>query len=276
IGYDGTLHGPRDPTGRNPDLTFFNIFNPVAARDNVRQGAADLVALTRALSTMTIPADVAGTTARFDTDRLAFLGHSQGALVGAAYLAADNTPRAAVFSGLGAILTITLLERRDVVNFRSLLSSLLRLPDDEQLDALHPVLNLIQQFIEPADPIAYARSYRDDPAPGVPASILMVEGLRDFASPAQGQEAFSVAAGLPVIQPQARQPEAAVWLGPAAEAAPVSNNVQTPSGTATFGLIQYPDETHFPIFENADANRRYVEFVRTALSEGPAVIAPSQ
>ena len=161
IGYDGTLHGPRDPTGADPALTFFNLFNPVAARDNVRQGAADLVALTEALPSLVVPSPVAGAAVRFDSDRFAFVGHSQGSLVGAPYLAVDGSPRAVVFSGLGAILTITLLERKDIVDFESLLARLLRIPDDDPLDEMHPVVNLFQQFIEPADPIAYARSLRE-------------------------------------------------------------------------------------------------------------------
>lgn len=276
IGYDGTLHGPRDPTGANPELTFFNLFNPVAARDNVLQGAADLVALTEALPDLVVPAAIAGDAQRFDQNRMGLLGHSQGALVGAPHLAADNRPQAVVFSGLGAILTITLLERKDIVDFEALLTSLLSLPDDDPLDEFHPVLNLIQQFIEPADPIAYARSFRDDPAPGPPASILMVEGLLDFASPARGQEAFSVASQLPVIEPQFSEPEAARWFGPAPAPAPARRNVQVGAGNATYGLIQYPDETHFPIFRNADANRRYVEFFRSALIDGDAVITAPQ
>ena len=276
IGYDGALHGPRDPTGADPNLTFFNLFNPVAARDNVRQGAVDLVALAEALPALLVPASIAGVAHRFDPDRYAVVGHSQGALVGAPFLAADNSARAMVFSGLGAILTITLLERKDIVDFAALLSLLLALPPDAPLDDLHPVVNLFQQFIEPADPIAYARSFRESPSPGSSTAILMVEGFEDFASPARGQEAFSVAAGLPVVMPVFRSPDAARWLGPAPAPAPASNNVDTDLGVTTYGLIQYPDETHFPIFRNEDANRRTVEFLRSVLIDGVAVIPATQ
>ena len=275
VGYDGVLHGPRDPTNANPELTFFNLFNPVAARDNVLQGAADLVALTEILQTLEVPATVATTAQRFDPDRLAVLGHSQGALVGAPMVAADARPRAVVFSGLGTILTITLLERQDPVDFRALMTSLLGLPAQEPVDDFHPVLNLLQQFIEPADPIAYARSYTEDPPAGAPTSVLMVEGFLDFASPARGQEAFSVAAKLPVVEPVERVPEAATWLGASTVTPPVRGNVRIATGTATFGLVQYPDESHFPIFRNSDANRRYVSFLRSALiGAGAEILAP--
>lgn len=274
VGYDQTLHGPRDPTGSDPNLTFFNLFNPLAARDNVRQGAADLAVMTSVLAQLRIPADVTAGRGevRFDPARIAFVGHSQGSLVGAPFAAADPRPVAHVFSGLGAVLTLTMLLRKDIVNFESLLHSLLGYPEDVPLDELDPVLNLLQTFIERADPIAYADSYLSDPPEGVRSDILMVEGFLDFASPARGQEAFSVQAGLPVVAPLERLPEAAAVLGPAAQTAPAQANVVSAAGPATFGLLQYPNETHFPIFENANANRRFVEFVRSAILDGAAVI----
>ena len=36
IGIDQVLHGPRDPSGSNAEITFFNLQNLAAARDNVR------------------------------------------------------------------------------------------------------------------------------------------------------------------------------------------------------------------------------------------------
>lgn len=276
VGYDQTLHGPRDPTGSDPNLTFFNLFNPLAARDNVRQGTADLAVMTSALERMRIPADVtAGRgVVRFDPARIAFVGHSQGSLVGAPFAAADPRPVSHVFSGLGAVLTLTILLRKDIVDFESLLHSLLGYPDERPLDELDPVLNLIQTFIERADPIAYAQSYLADPPEGVRSDVLMVEGFLDFASPARGQEAFSVQGGLPVIAPLHRLPEAAGLLGPAPQDGPAQGNVSSAAGPVTFGLIQYPNDDHFPIFDNADANRRFVEFVRSSLLDGAAVIAP--
>jgi hypothetical protein len=274
MGYDQVLHGTRDPTHTNPDLTFFNLFNPIAARDNVRQGTADLAVLTGLLSSgytlsSTVVRDDA--TGAFDKDRVAFLGHSQGSLVGAPFLMTDPRIKASVFSGLGAILTITLLVRKDIVDFKGLLESLLRLPPTEMLDELHPVLNLIQTFIEPADAIAYAKSYLADPPSGAPIDVLIVEGLLDFASPPRGQEAFASAAQIPVVAPVHQLPFAESLLGPAPVSSPATGDERA---GATFGLIQYPQETHFPIFENPEANERYSEFLRSALEEGHAKIDP--
>lgn len=278
VGYDQTLHGPRDPTHSDPDLTFFNLFNPLAARDNVRQGTADLVSMTNLLASgVVLPAGITGAEDEtFDPDRIAFMGHSQGSLVAAPWLVTEPRIKAVVFSGLGAILTITLLERKDIIDFKGLLESLLRLPPEEPLEELHPVLNLIQTFIEPADPISYASSYLSDPPGGALCDILQVEGFLDFASPARGQEAFATAARIPLVAPQYRVPPAAVLVGPAPEDAPARGNVESRGGRVTYGLIQYPEETHYPIFNNADANARYVEFLRSALFDGRAQIIPSE
>ena len=273
LGYDQTLHGPRDPTGSRPEITFFNLFNPVAARDNVRQGAADAVVLTSLLESLRVPSSVTeGAEVRFDPQRIVFVGHSQGALTGALFNAVDERARGMVHSGLGAILAITLVERKDIVDFQALLGSLLDLPEGEVLDEQHPVINLIQTFIEPADPISYAKATRG----GVPGrarrDVLMVEGLLDFAAPARGQEAYATAAHLPVIAPVARVPEAAALVGPAPQEGPARENVSAAGGAVTWGLIQYPEETHFPIYEHPDARRRYVEFVRAVVHDGRGVI----
>lgn len=275
VGYDQTLHGPRDPTSSDPRLTFFNLFNPVAARDNIRQGAADATVMTTLIESMVIPASITGRQdERFDPERIAFVGHSQGALTGALFAAVDERPKAFVFSGLGAILSITLQERKDIVDFEALLRSLLDIPEAEPFDDFHPVLGLVETFIEPADPIAYARSYLENPPGGAVRDLLIVEGFLDFASPARGQEAFATAARFPVVSPVHRVPDAAAIVGPEPQDAPAKENVQSKSGAATAGMIQYPEETHYPIFDNEDANRRFAEFVRTALLEGRAVIVP--
>lgn len=269
VGYDQTLHGPRAPAGTDPEITFFNLFNPVAARDNIRQGAADAVILTNMLEEMRIPSSVTGgAEVKFDPSRIGFVGHSQGGLVGAGFAAIDERPKAYLFSGLGAILSVTLQVRKDIIDFKALFESLLSLPPDQGLDDFHPVLNLVQTFIDRADPIAYARSYLGDPPAGANRDFLQVEGFLDFASPARGQEAFAAAAQFPNVPPVHRVPPAAEFVGPAPTTAPAVANVPTSAGPVTAGLIQYPDETHFPIFDNQDARLRYLEFLRSSLLEG--------
>lgn len=275
IGYDGVLHGPRDPTGSNPDLNFFNLFNIRAARDNVRQGAIDNVVMTQIIASgIRVPSSALNgdPEARFDPTKMAYLGHSQGGLVGVPFAAIDATPRAFVFSGTGGILAITLEERKNPLDFLGLLRSLLKLPDAELIDDMHPVLSLIQAFIEGADPIAYGPALIADPPGARPADVLQVEGMDDDVTPPRTHEALASATGLPVITPLAHQPVGSELIGLAPQEGPAKENVQTKNGKITAGLIQYPGQTHFPIYYSALAQRRFIEFLRSGLLEARAVI----
>ncbi|MFO0724287.1 MAG: hypothetical protein U1E65_10920 [Myxococcota bacterium] len=275
VGYDGVLHGPRDPTGSNPDTNFFNLGNIRAARDNVRQGAIDNVVMTKLITSgITIPSDVLNgdPAAHFDASRVGYLGHSQGGLVGVPFVAVEPSLKTAVFSGTGAILTITLEERKDPVDFQELFRSLLGLPAGEAIDDMHPVLSLIQHFIEPADPIAYGPALLYDAPGDHPPDVLFVEGMNDQYTPPRTHEAVASATRAPLIAPVVRQPVGSDLIGLMPETGPAKENIDTPKGKATAGLVQYPNQTHFPIYESTAANARYTEFLRSGLLDGRAVV----
>jgi pimeloyl-ACP methyl ester carboxylesterase len=75
-----------DPTG----IHFINLPFPLASRDNLRQGAVNLLALTRALPTLDLDANPA--TVDVDPTRIAFVGHSLGAITGVSYAWAVPAP----------------------------------------------------------------------------------------------------------------------------------------------------------------------------------------
>jgi pimeloyl-ACP methyl ester carboxylesterase len=62
---------------------FVNVPNPLVTRDNLRQGAVDLLALTRSLVNLNLDANPGGD---IDTTRVHFIGHSLGGIVGGVYL----------------------------------------------------------------------------------------------------------------------------------------------------------------------------------------------
>jgi hypothetical protein len=62
---------------------FVNVPSPLVTRDNIRQGAVDLLALTRSLGSLNLDADPAGD---INTARIHFLGHSLGGIVGGVFL----------------------------------------------------------------------------------------------------------------------------------------------------------------------------------------------
>jgi pimeloyl-ACP methyl ester carboxylesterase len=62
---------------------FVNVPSPLVTRDNLRQAAVDLLALTRSLVNLNLDADPAGD---INTSRVHFIGHSLGGIVGGVYL----------------------------------------------------------------------------------------------------------------------------------------------------------------------------------------------
>lgn len=60
---------------------YVNLANLQNTRDNVRQSVSDLFTLTYALQRMNVNGEI------FDTDKIYFLGHSMGAIVGTTFLA---------------------------------------------------------------------------------------------------------------------------------------------------------------------------------------------
>jgi pimeloyl-ACP methyl ester carboxylesterase len=74
-GPDGVI----DPSGTH----FVNVPNPLVTRDNLRQGAADLLTLTRSLGALDLDGVAGGD---INTSRVYFIGHSLGGIVGGVYL----------------------------------------------------------------------------------------------------------------------------------------------------------------------------------------------
>ncbi len=96
-GPDGTVDG----SGQN----FVNLPSLLTTRDNLRQGSVDLFALTRALPTLELTGDA---TPDINGDRIHFVGHSLGSIVGATYAALSPSTRTAslLMTGGGVAQTI--------------------------------------------------------------------------------------------------------------------------------------------------------------------------
>lgn len=86
--------GVTDPSGTH----YINLPSLLTTRDNLRQGVADLFALTDALETMDYTGDG---NPDFDTDRIYFTGHSLGGMVGSVFLALEPRVHDAVIAMAG-------------------------------------------------------------------------------------------------------------------------------------------------------------------------------
>jgi len=272
IGIDQVLHGTRCQVAScNPELNFFNFQNPLAGRDNVRQGALDNVQLLRLVEAMDVAsAPETGVPIVFDSEQIHFMGHSQGGLTGPPFLAVEPKIKSAVLSGAGGHMILSLLSKTEPWNIPEVIQLLLN--EDDPVTATHPVLSLIQVFIEPADPLNYARHFIHEPLPGnAPKHIYLSQGWYDSYAPPMLNEALGVAAGVELVGPWL-EPQPGVLLAGQSDALqrPVSGNLM--GGSVTGVMLQYQAwgnaDGHYVVFDNPNANQDYRHFLGTAIRDG--------
>lgn len=259
------LHGDRG-TGIDPTLVSFNYLNPSSARATFRQGALDQVYLARLLSARQhcFSTDD-GREGCTDPRAVTYLGHSQGGVVGAmAVPFFRGDIRAAVLSGAGGGLSVSLLDR-DIteIDVDALLSEQLDISLGE-LDQAHPLVAVVQTLSEVTDPINYGQFWFQEQAEpnAVPVSVLQTEGTIDQFTPPQTIEALAGVAGLPILDPVAQSSEVARMRDLVGEPLPAMANLSGWDGEAvTGGLMQYPDQDHFVIFDDANAADLYQQFL---------------
>lgn len=83
-----TLESGPDGVIDGSGIHFVNVPNPLVTRDNLRQAAVDLLALTRSLPNLDLDGDGAGD---IDPTRIHFIGHSLGGIVGGVYAGTAGT-----------------------------------------------------------------------------------------------------------------------------------------------------------------------------------------
>ena len=102
ISVDGPHGGVRNVTASDEQLLIFNITNPPAMRDNIRQSALELVLLANLVGDVSIDTSAcpgAAQPATLDASRLAMMGHSMGATIGPLAVAVEPSIRALLLSG---------------------------------------------------------------------------------------------------------------------------------------------------------------------------------
>jgi pimeloyl-ACP methyl ester carboxylesterase len=103
--FDMDATGHAGATGKNIGTSgaqFINLTSTITSRDNLREGAADLINLVA-----TLPNMFPGGTNNFDSSKVFFVGHSLGGIEGTTFLGADSAG-AQLTSSLPKIKTATL------------------------------------------------------------------------------------------------------------------------------------------------------------------------
>jgi hypothetical protein len=284
LGIDQVEHGPRRGSSEaSPNDLFFNFSNLDAARGNPLQGAADQLSLARFASTLDLDAaSTGGDAIRIDPAAIVFFGHSQGSTHGSLALPFADQVRAAVLSGNGASIGDSLVSKTSPVNIAASLPLLLG-GDSEWDDpsvlrsgSFHPVLDLVSQWIDPADPLHFARlAARSPEASRTPKHLLQTYGLGDTYSPTVTLLQYALAAGLDQAppDPSAIPPDD---FGTPPGTAAVQGNLTVAAASFTLVVRQYGPSAggdgHFVAFDQPNANQDVVAFLAlAAMGQVPSV-----
>lgn len=198
---DGPHEDLRNLTNGNEDFLMFNIFNPPALRDNVRESGAEYALFAHVLAALTLDvSDCPGTTspAKFDATRMGLMGHSMGATIAPLALYAEPLYRAVVLSGAGGSYIENVMWKQLPLNVLDAVRLVLGYATQRrELKEDDPVLTLFQWAEEPSDAIAYTRAIiREPPAGMVPRDVLMEQGIVDHYIMPPIANAMSLSLGL--------------------------------------------------------------------------------
>lgn len=279
VGWDGPMHGSRAGAALSPEALFYNIANPVAARGNLFQGAADVFALVRALKALNIPAasSPTGAAIRFDSTKMLYIGHSQGATTGPLATPYEPDLRAVIWSGAGAGLVLSLLSKKQPID--APLAAAIALQEivsgaPVPLDDRHPALALVQGLFDAVDPLNHGSLQTVTRDPRHPIQhVLQTYGLGDSYTPTSTIEALARVMRVQLVRPVHED------LGPAFPPldAPVTENLAVPGGRATAVLLQAAPsgyDGHFVLFRDATLQRRYQQWVGTFVRDGAPTVVP--
>ncbi len=279
VGIDQVQHGPRRGASQEaPDNLFFNFSNPAASRGNPLQGAADQLSLARFVKALDIDAATStGAAIKLDGSRLLFFGHSQGATEGSLMLPFGDDYRAAVLSGNGASLRDALYTKTKPRNVAAALPLVLQeapAASTPDLMSVHPVLSLLQQWIDPADPLNFGQVIATPLVGHVGKHVFQTFGIGDSYSPPETLETFALAAQLTQVTPhESADP---VYVGSLPQKAIEPPGFQAAPGRFTLGMRQYGAprgrDGHFVVFDTRAANDDVLLFLTGAAGDEPPVI----
>ena len=145
------------------------------------------------------------------------------------------------------------------------------LGDNEALDRWHPLFMLVQTFIEPGDPINYARFWFAEPREGSkPKSIFMTAGLDDEYTPPEAIFSLAAAGQVPIIPPIRVPIELNEILGiNPSGIPPFPANVA--EGQAAAGVLQIPNVGHFVFQRDITIRNRYKQFFKSIVDGNPQI-----
>jgi hypothetical protein len=258
------FHGGRAGTMGGPEFATFNFTNPAAGRNNFREQATETAYFLRVIREQL--ANQPGLPP-LDTSRIVYGGHSQGALVGALTAAIEPGYQAFVLNGLSSYLTLTILDRKDLLDFERTVRGFLN--NDGPLDLFSPPLQLMQLAGEVVDPHNYARLWRGTPSRPQGTHVFVINGHNDDTTTPRGIDNLTISGDLPTLDPPGWDIDPLGIGAPPTVPMPVHADTQSVSGEPlTIATYLDPNEGHFTVWDNPTVQQMAIKFWQTALSDG--------
>ena len=273
-GADGLSDAP--PTV--PLDLFGQLANLGAFRDQLRQAAIDTAQLVRVIRNdpdLSVLA-VSATIPKIDPDRVGYLGESLGSIEGEVACAIEPNLKAWFFSvGGGGIILEAAANAPGlgayVGPFAGLEWHFLR----DRFTTSHPLVNLIQSILEPADALAYAPFLVKSPRavggkPAVPRNLVLLEVLYDELLANEAGEAWARATGIGLGVPNAGSNAGVPFF----DVKPDTNGAihDTPMQGVTAVVVQASPAGHGYDIVRKQAKRSYaIPYLRVEESSTPFV-----
>lgn len=264
--FEPPLTGSRgEEDGIIPDLLSYNIANPESSRSLFRQEAIDASVAIRLLRESLAPDHPE---LQLDPSRIGFFGHSQGAHAGCLLAAVEPDLDPVFLNGMGGLLSYTLLERTDPLDFEEMIRIAVG-ETDSPLTIFHPALDIVQLLADAVDPINYAPAWFLTAPAGQGTSVLQTAGFLDDLAPYLTVNGLSVASGNVPVVPVAWDIPEMDWVDREPIEMPYSGNVVAADGEElTAGLITRDDLGHQAVKQDENLAWTAAEFLATGLLEG--------
>ncbi len=237
----GTYNGPDGladfPTNGLADFAG-NLLNLGAIRDHLREDAIDTSQLARVLAAPTTdlsPLNTGSGVPKIDPTKIAYLGNSLGGIQGSMSAAFEPLIQNWVLNVAGGGFILELVGHSAYVGGGGYITfaGLEYGAKSDVLDESHPLLNFMQDVVDPGDPLTFANYVIHSPATVngaklTPRNILQIEVVYDKFVANEANEALARALGIGIAAP----------------------NVGSNSDISTLGMVQnpatIPDRLTFP------------------------------
>jgi len=290
VSWDGPHGGPRNVSMGDEQFLMFNVANPTALRDNVRQSALEAARMFDVASALRVDvSDCPGAMAAdgSTTEQVSptvLMGHSMGATIAPLALAVEPRFRAAILSGAGGSYIANVIHKLRPLAVAPLARVLVGYSGSgRNFREDDPALALMQWALESSDPQVYGRHVIDEPFSGDPRSVLVIQGITDHYILPPIANAVTLSMGLDLAGAALDQSTAElraftslVDLLPLRSASvrpfPVSANRRG----ATAVVVQLPgddlEDGHEAAFQTAEPKRLYRCFLQSLAAGRPEIV----